>query len=72
MKAKVIRGVMIRGKAHAEGAVGSVGNEKQPGDAFLISHQEFNEMRAANYVVEHEEPKVEVKEEPKEEPKKVK
>jgi len=57
-KAKVLRGVYIRGVAYAEGTVGSVSNDgtKQPGDAFVISHQEFNEMRASNYLVAHVEP----------------
>lgn len=52
MKAKVIRGVFIRGKAHAEGAIGSVG-KKQDGDAFELTPQEFNELKASNYVVAH-------------------
>ena len=57
-KAKVVRGVYIRGVAHAEGVVGSVSDQgtRQPGDSFVISHQEFNEMKASNYVVAHVEP----------------
>ena len=59
-KAKVIRGVYIRGVAYAEGTVGSVSNDgtKQSGDAFVVSHQEFNEMRVSNYLVPHVEPEV--------------
>jgi len=59
-KAKVLRGVYIRGVAYAEGTVGSVSNDgtKQPGDAFVVSHQEFNEMRSSNYLVAHVEPEV--------------
>lgn len=55
MRAKVIRGVYIRGTPHAEGAVGSVREDgvKQPGDAFVVSHQEFHEMCTANYLAPH-------------------
>ncbi len=51
-KAVVIRGVYIRGKAHGEGATGSVRNDGvvQPGDDFVLTHQQFDELRASNYV----------------------
>jgi len=52
-KAVVVRGVYIRGKAFPEGAVGTVGTDKQPGDAFVLSHQEFDELRVSNYVAPH-------------------
>ena len=39
MKAKVIRGVYIRGKAHAEGEI------------VELSGQEFSELKHTNYVV---------------------
>lgn len=42
--AKVIRDVLVRGV------------HKRAGDVVEVSHQEFNEMHAANYVVAHEEP----------------
>lgn len=57
MKAKVIRGVYIRGKAYPEGTVGGVGKQ-EAGDAFVVSHQEFNELVNANYLVHHAAPAV--------------
>ncbi len=39
MKAKVIRGVYVRGKAHPEGAI------------VELSAQEFSELKHTNYVV---------------------
>lgn len=58
LKAKVIRGVYIRGTPYPEGAVGSVREDlaKQPGDAFACTHQEFHELRTANYLAQHIEP----------------
>lgn len=55
MRAKVIRGVYIRGTPQPEGAVGSVREDrvKQPGDAFAVSHQEFHELCSANYLAPH-------------------
>ncbi len=51
-RCEVTRGVLIRGKGYAEGTKGRVGEQKdvKPGDAFLCSYQEFNELCSANYV----------------------
>jgi hypothetical protein len=58
----VLRGVLIRGKGYAEGTKGRVGEQKdvKPGDAFLCSYQEFNEMKTAYQVTECEEEPVKV------------
>lgn len=72
-RARVTRGVYIRGVPYAEGAEGSVGTVKQPGDAFVLSAQEFAELKASYYVVEAPEKAPETAKEPEvkaEEPKK--
>lgn len=70
-KAVVIRGVYIRGTAYAEGTVGVVGNRdtvKAADEAFIVSHQEFDELRSSNYLAAYVAPPAP---EPKPEPPKV-
>jgi len=58
-RAIVIRGVYIRGTPYAEGKTGSVGTEKQPGDDFVVSPQEYAELKNSNYLAAAPEVKVE-------------
>jgi hypothetical protein len=56
--AKVTRGVMVRGKAHAEGAVLPIA--ERPKDQNEISPLEYAELKHTNYVVAHEAPDITV------------